>query len=193
MRAWTSAFLVACLLAAGSTKSNALQTGATLSSAIFFMGVFSTGIAGYLSDRWGRTVIIIGMMIASILCSFSFGWMIGGPVIWIVLVGLCYGFTVIAESPVFSTGLTEVVSPNYLGTALSIRSLVGYGVGVFVPTVFGAFLDWTNPAGIEKELGYLPNWGWAFTMLGIVGLIGPLSMFKLRSMPESKKMGGGRK
>jgi MFS family permease len=193
MRAWTSAFLVACLLAAGSTKSNALQTGATLSSAIFFMGVFSTGIAGYLSDRWGRTVIIIVMMIASILCSFSFGWMIGGPVIWIVLVGLCYGFTVIAESPVFSTGLTEVISPNYLGTALSIRSLVGYGVGVLVPTVFGAFLDWTNPAGIEKELGYLPNWGWAFTMLGIVGLIGPLSMFKLRSMPESKKMGGGRK
>jgi MFS family permease len=193
MRAWTSAFLVACLLAAGETKSGAVQTGATLSAAIFFMGVFSTGIAGYLSDRWGRTAIIIAMMAMSILCSFSFGWLIGSPIGWILFVGLCYGFSVIAESPVYSSGLTEVVSPDYLGTALGARSLIGFGIGTLVPTAFGAVLDWTNPAGAEKELGYLPDWGWAFSMLGMVALIGPWAMFKLRSMPESMKIGGGKK
>jgi len=193
MRAWVSAFLIACLLAVGETKSGAIQTGATLSAAIFFMGVFSTGIAGYLSDRWGRTAIIIAMMAVSILCSFSFGWMIGGPIGWILLVGLFYGFSVIAESPVYSSGLTEVVSPDYLGTALGVRSLIGFGIGALVPTVFGAVLDWTNAGGAEKELGYLPDWGWAFSMLGAVALIGPWAMFKLRSMPESVKMGGGKK
>jgi hypothetical protein len=31
---------------------------------------------------------------------------------WIIILGLIYGFSVIAESPVYSSGLSEVVSPN---------------------------------------------------------------------------------
>jgi len=193
MRAWTPAFLVACFLAGGMAKDPAVQAGASLSSAVFIMGVFSTGIAGYLSDRLGRTAVIIAMMAISIFCSFSFGWLIGGPMVWIVILGLCYGFSVIAESPVYSSGLTEVVSPNYLGTALGLRSLVGFGIGALVPTVFGAVLDFTNPAGTETKFGFLPTWGWAFSTLGVVALFGPWAMFKLRDLPESVKMAGGKK
>jgi len=193
MRAWTPAFLVACFLAAGLMEEQAVQAGANLSAIIFFMGVFSTGIAGYLSDRWGRTAVIIAMMAISIFGSFTFGWMIGGSMTWIVIMGLAYGFSVIAESPVYSSGLTEVVSPNYLGTALGLRSLVGFGIGAIVPTIFGAVLDWTNPVGLQESLGYLPTWGWAFSMLGLLALFGPWTMFKLRSMPESIKMAGGKK
>lgn len=191
MRTWTPAFLVACFLALGSAKDYAVQAGGSLSSFIFIMGVFSTGIAGYLSDRFGRTAVIIAMMAISIVCSFSFGWLIGGQMSWVIILGLGYGFSVIAESPVYSSGLAEVVSPNYLGTALGLRSLVGFGAGALVPPIFGAVLDLTNPAG--GEMGYLPNWGWAFSMLGLVALFGPWTMFKLRSMPESLKMAGGKK
>lgn len=193
MRTWTPAFLVACFMASGLAKGPAVQAGAGLSSVIFIMGVFSTGIAGYLSDRFGRTAVIIAMMAASIFCSFAFGWSLGGPMFLIVLLGLCYGFSVIAESPVYSSGLTEVVNPRYLGTALGFRSLLGFGVATLVPTVFGAVLDWTNPAATEKITGYISNWGWAFSMLGIVALLGPWSMFKLRSLPESLKMAGGKR
>jgi MFS family permease len=191
MRTWTPAFLVACFLAVGSAKDYAVQAGAGLSSMIFIMGVFSTGFAGYLSDRVGRTAVIIAMMAISIICSFSFGWLIGGQMSWVVILGLCYGFSVIAESPVYSSGLAEVVSPNYLGTALGLRSLVGFGAAALVPPIFGAVLDLTNPAGVEE--GYLLTWGWAFSMLGVVALFGPWTMFKLRSMPESVKMAGGKK
>jgi MFS family permease len=193
MRAWTPAFLVACFLAAGLGRGNAVQTGASLSSVIFIMGVFSTGIAGFLSDRLGRTPVIIAMMCVSITCSFSFGWLIGGRMVWVIILGLAYGFSVIAESPVYSSGLSEVVSPNYLGTALGFRSLVGVGLGSLVPTIFGAILDLTNPAGVKASLAYLTTWGWAFSMLGVVALIGPWTMFKLRSLPESLKMAGGKK
>lgn len=192
-RAWTPAFLIACYLALGSTKDHALQAGSTFSSAMYIMGVFSTMIAGYLSDRWGRTAVIISMMAVSISCSFSFGWFIGSPIIWVMIVGLIYGFSVIAESPVFSSGLTEVVSPNYLGTAFGLRSLVGFGAGAISPTVFGLVLDLTNSGQAGKALGFLSNWGWAFSMLGLVALIGPWTMFKLRSMPESLKMAEGKK
>jgi hypothetical protein len=54
-------------------------------------------------------------------------------------------------------------------------------------------LDLTNPGQGEKILGYLPNWGWAFSMLGLVALVGPWTMFKLRALPESMKMAGGKK
>jgi MFS family permease len=193
MRCWTPAFLVACFLAVGSARDHALEAGGTFSSAMFVMGVFSTGIAGYLSDRYGRTTIIIAMMAASTFCSFTLGWMIGGAIPWIVAVGLLYGFTVIAESPVYSSGLTEVVSPHSLGTALGFRSLVGFGVAALVPTVFGAVLDLTNPAQAGMEGGYLSVWGWAFSTLGLVALVGLGAMFGLRAMPESLKMAGGRK
>jgi MFS family permease len=132
------------------------------------------------------------MMAISISCSLSFGWLISSPMFFVMAVGLCYGFSVIAESPVFSSGLTEVVSPNYLGTAYGLRSLIGFTAGAISPTVFGLILDLTN-ADQAKALGYIPNWGWAFSMLGLVALFGPWMMFKLRAMPESLKMAGGKK
>lgn len=190
MRAWTPAFLVACFLAAGSTGELAMRNGASLSSLVILMGVFSTAIAGFLSDRLGRTAVIIALMAASVLCSFSFGWLIGGSMVWIAAVGLGYGFTAIAESPVLSSALSEVISPKYLGTALGIRSLVGFAMAGIVPTVFGAILDLTNPGGGE---GYLRTWGWAFCTLGGVALLGPWMMWKLRFLPESRLMAGGKK
>jgi len=75
-RAWTPAFMIACFLAQGSTREDAIQSGSTFSSTMYVMGVFSTMIAGYLSDRWGRTAIIAAIMTVSVTCSFSFGWMI---------------------------------------------------------------------------------------------------------------------
>jgi MFS family permease len=192
-RAWTPAFLIACFLALGSSRDHALQAGSAFSSSMYIMGVLSTLIAGYWSDRWGRTAIIIAMMAVSISCSFSFGWLIGGPMIGLMAVGLIYGFAVIAESPVYSSGLSELVSPNFLGTALALRSLIGFGVGAVAPTAFGLVLDLTNSGETQKALGYLPQWGWAFGMLGLAALIGPWAMWKLRSMPESMKMAGGKK
>jgi MFS family permease len=160
---------------------------------MYIMGVVSTLAAGYWSDRWGRTAVIMAMMAISISGSFSFGWLIGGPMSWVMIVGMVYGFAVIAESPVYSSGLSELVSPNFLGTTLALRSLIGFGIGAVAPTAFGLMLDLTNPGEAQKALGYLPQWGWAFSMLGLFALIGPWAMWKLRSMPESLKMAGGKK
>jgi MFS family permease len=193
MRAWIPAFLVACFLVAGSARDSALQLGSSLSSLIFLMGVPSTGVAGYLSDRFGRTTVILIIMSASIACSFSIGWMIGGSLFWIGIMGLGYGFFIIAESPVYSSGLSEVVAPHSLGTALGVRSLVGSSAGAIAPTVFGAILDWTNPSPATAGPEIVSHWGWAFSALGLGALIGPWAMVKLRSLPESVKMAGGKK
>jgi MFS family permease len=174
-----------------------LETGratgfaSTIAAVIVGIGAFSTAITGTLSDRIGRTATISMVMVASALLSFTFGWLINTN-IWLTLaVGLAYGYLVVAESPVFSTGLTELVAPGYLGAAMGLQSLIGYSMGMISPTVFGWALDtfrgWQPMPGVNGE------WGIAFITLGLGALAGPVFMRMLRNTPESIKMARGRR
>jgi len=130
-------------------------------------------------------------MIASAALSFVFGWLINLP-LWIVVVtGLVYGYLIVAESPVFSTGLTELVPPGYLGGAMGMQSLIGYSLGMISPTVFGWALDickgWQPFPGINGE------WGAGFAVCGAGALAGPLFMYLLRKEPASVRMAAGKK
>jgi hypothetical protein len=40
--------------------------------------------------------------------------------------------------------------------------------------------DLTNPPNALATFGYVPNGGWAFTLLGVGGLVGPLIMWRLK-------------
>lgn len=193
MRAWTPAFVTACIVYAGWNLDSAVRLSGNISSFFLLMGVFSTIIAGYLSDIIGRTRVILIMSIASILCSFIFGWLITTYLWLVILIGLIYGFSIIADSPVYSTGLAELVSPSYLGTTLALRSFIGFGAGAIVPTVFGYVLDLSNKGYTKANVAYLTNWGWAYTILGVGAIIGPLVILKLRAMPESRRMARGQK
>ncbi|HCE68912.1 MAG TPA: MFS transporter, partial [Geobacter sp.] len=141
------------------------------------------------SDRFGRTATITLVMFSSAALSFTFGWLINTNLWLTLLIGIAYGYLIVAESPVFSTGLTELVAPGYLGAAMGMQSLIGYSMGMISPTVFGWALDtfrgWQPFPGINGE------WGIAFATVGIGGLAGPLFMWMLRRSPESVKMAGG--
>jgi MFS family permease len=93
----------------------------------------------------------------------------------------------LGDSPVYSTGLTEAVAPARLGSALAIRSLLGFGAGAISPWVFGALLD--HFGGHSAP----PAWGWAFSMLGLGGLAGLVTVLWLRRLPEARQLAGGRR
>jgi MFS family permease len=86
----------------------------------------------------------------------------GWPVYLVVAMGLIYAFSGLGDSPVLSAGLSEVVPPAYLGSALGLRSLLGFGVGTIAPIAFGAVLD---AFGRRAE-----GWGMAYGLLGLSGL-----------------------
>ena len=46
--------------------------------------------------------------------------------------------------------------------------------------IFQKEWDLTNPSDALTQFGYVPNWGWAFMLLGIGGLIGSLIMWRLK-------------
>jgi hypothetical protein len=90
----------------------------------------------------GRTPVILVMAAVSAVCSLTFGWLIGTSLVLVLGVGLLYGFAALGDSPIYSTAITEVVAPAYRGSALALRSLLGYGAGATAPLLFGAILDW---------------------------------------------------
>ncbi|MBI3069526.1 MAG: hypothetical protein HYY79_11790 [Betaproteobacteria bacterium] len=127
------------------------------------------------------------MSCLSLACSFSFGWMIGLPLWLLVAVAALYNFTAIGDSSVYSTAVTELVPPRYLGAAYSIRSVLGFGAGAVSPWVFGLVLDATRASAGSEFLA----WGLAWSSLGAGALLGPLATWRLRRTPESRKMAGG--
>jgi MFS family permease len=178
MWAWTPAFLAACFVAAGSELTRSAGLGAYLTSLFHITGMIAALLAGIFADRFGRTPVILVMATVSAACSLLFGWLVGASLAIVVGVGLLYGFAALGDSPIYSTAITEVVAPAYRGSALALRSLLGYGAGAAAPLVFGAILDWygvTNPGA----------WGWAFVSLGIAGMGAVAAGVLLHRAPEA--------
>jgi MFS family permease len=190
MWAWMPAFLTAALASKGREVVLATGLGANLSAMFHLMGLVATSAGGWLSDRWGRTAVIVGMLGVSGACSFTVGWLRTAPLLVLVAVGLVYAFSAIGDSPVFSTGFTELVDVRILGSALAVRSLAGFGAGALASLAFGLVLDLTNPGGSGP--GY-QVWGWAFSALGLGALLGIVSTVWLRALPESRKLAGGKR
>ena len=188
MWAWTPAFIAAALAFQGTSIERAAGLGASLSAIFHVMGILASATGGALSDRWGRTAVIAGMMLVSSACSFGFGWMLAAPLLLIVMVGSIYGFSALGDSSVYSTGITEAVKPERLGSALAVRSLLGFGAGAIAPFVFGGVLDLYGGRNAS-----VAGWGWAFSALGVGGVLGLLSMLWLRTMPEASRLAGGKR
>jgi MFS family permease len=187
--AWLPAFLAAASVAGGTGGTQAVSVGATLTALTYLAAVVGSVIGGSLSDRFGRTAVTLAMALCSLLCSFSFGWMIGLPMALLVLVAVFYNVTGVGDSSIHSTTLTELTDPRYLGAAYSLRSLLGFGAGAISPWVFGLVLDWGRAGALPDHV----VWGMAWTTLGIGGLLGPVAIWRLRNMPEAARLAGGKR
>jgi len=168
MWSWTPAFMTACMAAAGSSGVKAVGSGATIVALFHVMGLMASLSMGTLSDRFARGQVMLALATVGMICSFTFGWTLGLPLFVIVGVGAIYAFSSLGDSPALSAALTEVMEPAYLGAALGLRSLLGFGAAAIGPIAFGAVLDWSNPMANGQRL-YV-TWGWAFSVLGLGGL-----------------------
>jgi MFS family permease len=185
MWAWTPAFLSAALMREGLDLGRATGGGARVTALFHLTGFIASLTAGYLSDRFGRTTVIIAMLSVSTTCSLMFGWLTAAPFWVLLLVGLVYGFSAVGDSPVLSVGLTEAVAPHVLGSALALRSLVGFAAGAAAQSAFGVVLDVTNTGRPYTD------WGWAYGLLGLGGAAGLASTVWLRMRPESRRLARG--
>ena len=179
MWAWIAVFLAASLDARGGGS----YAGLNPSSATFLviaLGALGCWVGGLASDRWGRTTLTMLAMALSGACAATIGLTFGGPPLLTLLVAVVWGVTVIADSAQFSTAITELSPPAYVGTALTTQTCVGFALTMIS--------IWLVPPLVARA-----GWRWAFATLAIGPALGVLAMGRLRSAPEALKLAGGRR
>ena len=108
------------------------------------------------------------------------GFLFGANPILLLLVAAVWGASVVADSAQFSTCVTELGDPQYLGTALTIQTCIG-------------FLITTVSIQMIPVLVKSVTWRFAFMALAPVPVFGVISMLWLRSLPEAVKIAHGRR
>ena len=173
MWTWVPLVLLACYQQAGWPESAARFMGFL----VIAIGGVSSILAGILADRWGRTTLTLMSLIVSGSCALLVGFLIASPVALTILC-LVWGFAVIADSAQFSTAVSELSDPRFVGTALTIQTSMG-----FLLTLFSIRLI--------PPLVAIVGWEWAFTVLALGPMFGIWAMVRLRQLPEAKKMASG--
>ena len=165
--AWLPAFLGAALLAQGSSIENAL----VFTAFTYTANIAGSALGGAMADRWGRTQTILFWSCLSAGLTLSIGWMMALPVALLVAIACVHNLSAIADSSTHSTVIAELTPAHYLGVAYALRSVIGFGAGVFSPVVFGWVLDLNQGSGHA--------WGLAWTTLGAVAALGPFITWRL--------------
>jgi MFS family permease len=163
------------------------QTGLSISSAeaatfaFLSIGVGAAGcyVGGVLGDNWGRTKLAALAMLLSGSCCLTVGLVSRLGLVPLLCLTLFWGFWVIADSGQFSSMVTEVADPGYVGTALTLQLASG-----FVLTVVTI---WLIPV-VQRTIG----WDWAFVVLAPGPLLGIWAMLRLKGSPEAAAIAGGR-
>ncbi len=185
---WVGPAMVSAATAAGYSSVEAARLGSQMAAFLIMMGAPGPWIAGTLSDRIGRSATAGLCLLGSAIASLLFGWLIGGSLLPVILLGLWYGFWVVADSAIYKAGLTDLVSMRIRGTSLGLQSALGFGVTIISPQIFGAVLDATNSGNQSVTI-----WGPAFAILAIGPIIGLILLAALRKHPKAILMASGRK
>jgi MFS family permease len=164
------AFLATALMLAGRGLHAATAAGAGLAGTATLAGAAATAAVGALSDRAGRSLTIIMVASVSLILMLSMGFVLGAPLILAVSVAIIVAVAANADSAVISTTLTENVPGRYLGRALAMYSFCGFSAGTLSPILFGAALDYLNPASLTDTAAVPLRWEGAFGVLALGSL-----------------------
>ena len=96
------------------------------------------------------------------------------------MVAILWGAAAVADSAQFSTAATELSEPEYRGTVLTFQTGLGFALTAVSIRLLPAVVD---------EVG----WGVAFSLLAIGPALGSLAMWRLRRLPESERLAGGKR
>jgi MFS family permease len=143
-------------------------------------GALGCVAGGLLGDRVGRTLVTSWAMILSGACCLMIGLLYGSSPALLLTVAAIWGATVVADSAQFSTCVTELGDPQYIGTALTIQTCLGFLLTIFSIKLIPILV---NAVG----------WRYAFAALAPGPAFGVLAMLRLRALPESSKIAGGRR
>ncbi len=163
---WVPADVSASLLRSEGETPGRTTVGLVAFTVIGVAGAIGCLGAGRLGDRLGRARVAGWAMRVSALCCLLAAAVFGLP-LWVVLpVLLLWGFSVIADSGLFSSCVADVVDPRYVGTALTFQTAVGFLLSVLTINAVPVLVD-------------LAGWRLAVALLALGPVAGAVAMARL--------------
>ena len=176
MWTWVPIFLVGAL----ESRSYGPSLAGTIAFGVIAAGGVGSIIGGVLADRFGRTAIASGAMALSGSAALIAAALLDAPLAVLATVLVVWGLTVVADSAQFSAAITELSPPEYVGTALTIQTAVGFLLTLFTIQLVPIFVA-------------VQGWSLAFVTLALGPAFGIWAMLRLRGLPEATHLAGGRR
>ena len=137
-------------------------------------------LAGKLADRVGRTTVTIASMAVSGACALAIGFFYHAGAAALAVVAIVWGFAVVADSAQFSACVSELCEREYLGTALTLQTSLGFLLTMLTIRLVPL---------VEARIGTQ----WSFSVLALGPAAGIVAMLALRRLPEAKRIAGGKR
>jgi hypothetical protein len=117
-------------------------------------------------------------MVLSGTCCLAVGLLFGEPLAALLPLLLVWGISVVADSAQFSAAVSELAPHDYVGTALTLQTSMG-----FLLTCATIYL-------LPKVAGAI-GWRWSMSVLAIGPAFGVWAMLALRRRSEAQVLAGG--
>jgi len=171
MWTWLPVYIAASYAARPDRSEWAMPANLAAFLAIGVAGVLGCLLAGRLGDRAGRARLAAIAMIISSCCCVLAALVFGGPPLLVLGVVILWGGSVIADSGLFSTCVSEVVDQRYVGTALTVQTAIGFLLTIVTIQATPLIVD-------------AAGWPVAVAILGIGPAAGAIAMLRLqRALP----------
>jgi MFS family permease len=161
MWTWIAVFATASFAAAG--RSGAETAGAFAAFLAIASGTIGCALAGWFADRLGRARIAMWAMWTSAACCALTPLVFGGPSLWLFLLVMVWGFSIVADSAQFSALVSEYSPADHVGTALTLQTCLG-------------FLLTTVTIELLPRVAAMVGWGYASLLLMPGPLLGIAAM-----------------
>lgn len=178
MWTWMAVFVAASEHARRGSDVDVTSLAAFVTFGVIGSGAIGCWLGGRYADRWGRTVVTSVAMVISGTCALLVGALFAAPLAALVPLLVVWGITVVADSAQFSAAVSELAPRDYVGTALTLQTSLGFlltcATIYLLPTIAGRI-----------------GWRWSMSVLAIGPALGVWAMLALRRRPEAVQLAGG--
>jgi len=180
MWTWIAVFVAESERARLGAQADVTARAALVTFAVVGSGAIGCWLGGKYADARGRTVVTSVAMLVSGSCALVVGLLFGAPLVALAPLLLVWGVSIVADSAQFSAAVSELAPRDYVGTALTLQTSLG-----FLLTCATIYL---LPM-VARAIG----WRWSMSVLAIGPALGVWAMLALRRRPESLRLAGGRR
>ena len=147
------------------------------------VGIVSTPVMGYLSDRLGRKLVLIpGMLGLAVLTALLVPF---GEGIGLIIVIALLGIFLFSDQPILTAGALDVIGEGVVASTLGVFSFSRFALAAASPLIAGYLFD---SQGIESTFFYIAG---LYVLATIILLVVPMATPRHSAADGHHGHGGG--